>query len=217
VSQRGGPVILWMVALALATEPAVEQPMALVEGLTARIEDVEGRSLEERMIEHNQARIRQRRQGFTALVAWSGASIVSGAIGWPLSKGEWGWFHQMNLAWGLVNTAIGVPALVGALREQPGDYDLAGTIRIDRQFQTVMVFNAGLDVAYITAGVFMLERGLRDESDLLTGWGASFVVQGLWLLLFDATMAALNGRRGARFIAAPQVGRAFGITLAASW
>lgn len=205
-----------MVALALAGEP-VEAPEAGAQATGAEVGVTDSRALQEIIEAHNALRIRQRRQGFTALVAWSGASIVSGAIGWPTSQREWAWFHQMNLAWGVVNAAIGIPAVVGAFREQPGQFDLAGSIAADRRFQTVMVLNAGLDVAYITAGVFMLERGLLDDSDLLIGWGASFIVQGTWLLLFDASMAAVNGRRGAKFVALPQVGDVFGVTVAGTW
>ena len=56
------------------------------------------------------------------------------------------------------------------------------------------MLNLGLDVAYLTAGALIWERGATDSSPLLEGYGWSLVMQGGVLLIFDAVMYALDSQ-----------------------
>jgi hypothetical protein len=62
----------------------------------------------------------------------------------------------------------------------------------------VLLFNAGLDVAYIVGGAYLRERGRSrpDKADQLRGYGKSIMVQGGFLLAFDLVNYVIFKRRG---------------------
>jgi hypothetical protein len=45
-----------------------------------------------------------------------------------------------------------------------------------------------LDIAYIAGGLYLKERGLRIDKDKFVGFGKSIILQGAFLLTFDAVM-----------------------------
>ena len=80
----------------------------------------------------------------------------------------------MSGAWALVNAGI---AYAGLLGPEPDGGSLRNTLLI----------NAGLDVAYVLGGVYMLSR--PEETWRGAGWG--IIVQGAFLLAFDLLHAYL--------------------------
>ena len=146
----------------------------------------------------------------TVLGGWAVANIVSGLAGMaitdePARRGFW----EMNAMWNTVNLAIAAWGLYDLSRSadtEPANaasnaiadgMDIASYREESHSLQKVLLFNAGLNVAYMAVGGWMWDRGNRGDgipavnisSDRLTGWGQSLVMQGAFLLAFDVTMA----------------------------
>lgn len=115
------------------------------------------------------------RQISTRLLLWSLPWAGAGIIGlWASQddgqKGFWG----MSGAWGVINSGIALAGLLGA---EP----LLGDLK------TVLLVNAGLDVAYILGGIYLLTR----PEATWRGSGMAVIVQGGFLLAFDLIHALL--------------------------
>jgi len=115
------------------------------------------------------------RQISTRLLLWSLPWAGAGIIGlWASSndgqKGFWG----MSGAWGVINSGIALAGLLGA---EP----LLGDLK------TVLLVNAGLDVAYMLGGIYLLTR----PEATWRGSGVAVMIQGGFLLAFDLIHALL--------------------------
>ena len=115
------------------------------------------------------------RQISTRLLLWSLPWAGAGIIGlWASSddgqKGFWG----MSGAWGVINSGIALAGLLGA---EP----LLGDLK------TVLLVNAGLDVAYMLGGIYLLTR----PEATWRGSGVAVLIQGGFLLAFDLIHALL--------------------------
>jgi hypothetical protein len=109
------------------------------------------------------------------LLAWSLPWMGAGVVGlWASSDDRSRGFWGMSGAWALVNAGI---AYAGLLGPEPDGGSLRNTLLI----------NAGLDVAYVLGGVYMLSR--PEETWRGAGWG--IIIQGAFLLAFDLLHAYL--------------------------
>jgi hypothetical protein len=111
----------------------------------------------------------------TRLLLWSIPWMGAGLLGLTLTndeqaRGFWG----MSGAWAFINSAI---AMFGLLTPEPE----LGNLR------TILYVNAGLDVLYVAAGIFMLTRDQAYWKG--AGWGV--IVQGGFLLIFDLVHALI--------------------------
>ena len=164
------PGALWMtlimVPVAAATKPVTAPSPAL--------------------IDYNRQRLQRGTNAMTALTIWSGANIIAGAIGWPLADGDrWTAFHASNLSWGVVNLAIALPSLIRHVEADPAELGLAGTLKAEHGLETALLFNLGLDVAYVASGALLWERGDSGNKPVLSGVGQSMIGQGAFLFAFD--------------------------------
>lgn len=131
----------------------------------------------------------------TVLGGWSVVNIGTGLILQANETGEDRYFHQMNAIWNGVNLLIAGIGYIGANRADPNSYTLAQTVNDYHKTQKILIFNAGLDLAYVTAGFYLIElsksRGTITAQNKAKGWGKSIVLQGGFLFLFDMTTAFL--------------------------
>jgi len=106
----------------------------------------------------------------------------------------------MNALWNTVNLGIAGLGLAGSLRAVPGQ-DLYESIDAQYGLEKALLFNAGLDIAYIMTGLYLaqLSRSAGDQSERLQGYGESLILQGGFLLGFDLVVY-LAQRRGRRLI-----------------
>ena len=130
--------------------------------------------------------------GLWSLGAWGAANTVAGVVGHFTSEGEWQAFHQMNGLWGVVNLSIAAPALIVRARRDPVRPDLSRSLRSANGHEKAFLLNLGLDVAYLTAGGWLWERGLREADPRQTGFGWSIMLQGGSLLAYDVVMYVLE-------------------------
>ena len=138
------------------------------------------------------------RNGMIALGSWGAGNIIAGTAGMlTTERGSMMFnFHLMNTAWNAVNIGIAIPGYLGARKRLKKQYDIPGSYKLQRQQETVYLINAGLDVLYIGSGVFLQEYGNRFSNNRVRnsfqGMGYSLIMQGGFLLIFDAVMFGVH-------------------------
>lgn len=145
--------------------------------------------------EFNQTRLDYNRNGMLILGSWAVGNMVWGGIGASQSTGETKAFHQMNLYWNSVNLLIAGFGYWQATKESPGA-DFWATMEAQQGIEKVLLVNAALDVAYMAGGLYLKERGLRTDNSKLVGFGKSVILQGAFLMAFDAVMYSFHHAHG---------------------
>jgi hypothetical protein len=133
-----------------------------------------------------QARIQ--RLGMLTLGGWAATNIAAGTALYFADEPRRD-FHQMNVLWNSVNLGLAIPGYLSAL-EPARPETISEAIESQHNFEKVLLFNAGLDVAYMIAGVYMRELGRRPDTPdpRLEGWGGSIILQGAFLFAFDLVL-----------------------------
>ena len=144
----------------------------------------------------NEERINMTKNGMLVLGAWGTANLISGSIGMARSSGETKYFHQMNLIWGAVNLSIALPSYL-QIKKEASNLSIAETFKQQSHIEKLFLFNAGLDLVYISGGFYCLAKGENDSrQNLYRGYGKSLLIQGGGLLLFDAVMYFSHNHHG---------------------
>ncbi len=139
----------------------------------------------------NTERLQVNKVGMVVLGSWAlGNMATSGVLLNNPSSNEQAHFYRMNIFWNVVNLALAVPGLRYSMITDPSTLSLAETVAEYSSMKRIVLMNAALDVAYITGGVLMKEMAKTRESkrDILRGYGKSLVLQGGFLLVFDAVL-----------------------------
>ena len=137
----------------------------------------------------NMVRIHTTQTGMEVLGSWGIANTAAGAIGWASSNGGSNkYFYQMTTIWGVVNFGIAALGYFGTQKDKGKTLNAAETLQAQKAIERTFLINGGLDLVYIGAGVYIKHRGNERTSDQLKGYGSSVIMQGVFLLLFDATM-----------------------------
>lgn len=137
-----------------------------------------------------QDRAQVNRTGMQVLLGWSALNMAGGTVGYFQTSGKNRYFHQMNAIWNVVNAGIAVSALSGMGADSLASLPMA--YKEGLTMEKVLLANAGLDVAYIATGGYMMERGMRKDQVRFRGYGQSLLIQGGFLLAFDTVLFILN-------------------------
>ncbi len=121
----------------------------------------------------------------TILLAWSGANLVQGSISAGNLQGSPHYFHQMNAYFNIVNLAIAGYGLYEVRRQMNKKLSLYQHLKQQQKIESLLLFNSGLDLTYITTGLYLRERGTNKLNDQTKGYGGSLMLQGSFLLVFD--------------------------------
>jgi hypothetical protein len=121
----------------------------------------------------------------TILLAWSAANIVQGSISAGNLVGTPHYFHQMNVYFNIVNLAIAGYGLFEVRKQMNKKLSLYQNLRQQQKVESLLLLNSGLDLAYITTGLYLRERGTNHLNDQTKGYGGSLILQGSFLLAFD--------------------------------
>ena len=121
----------------------------------------------------------------TVLLAWSGANIVQGSISSGNLTGSQHYFHQMNAYFNIVNLAIAGYGLLEVRKQMNKKLSIYENLRQQQKVESLLLLNSGLDLAYITTGLYLRERGINHLNDQTKGYGGSLMLQGGFLLAFD--------------------------------
>lgn len=130
-------------------------------------------------------RIKLVQNNMYVLGAWASANIIQGTISASNTQGSEKAFHQMNAYWNTVNFAIAGVGLLGIRKQLNKQYGLASNLKEQQKLEKILLLNSGLDLAYITAGLYLKERGSRLNNPRNEGFGNSLIIQGAFLLVFD--------------------------------
>jgi len=135
----------------------------------------------------NELRLDHNKRAMWVLGGWAAANMLIGGVGMFNSQGSNRAFHQMNLGWNAVNLGLAASGLWTAHHTDPGNFDLWQTLLAQQKLQKILLFNAGLDVGYMAAGFWMLERAKNDQkkAERWRGFGRSIILQGAFLFVFD--------------------------------
>ena len=137
-----------------------------------------------------QDRARVNKTGMQVLLGWSALNMAGGTVGYFQTSGKNRYFHQMNAIWNVVNAGIAVSALSGMGADSLASLPMA--YKEGLTMEKVLLANAGLDVAYIATGGYMMERGMRKDQVRFRGYGQSLLIQGGFLLALDTVLFILN-------------------------
>ncbi len=126
------------------------------------------------------------------------ANIAVSGIALGSASGETKYIHQMNLYWNLVNLGIAGVGLLGLRKQNPQSETLADAVRQHESMKRTLAFNAGLDVAYMVGGLYLVNYGNDhpDQQDKFRGYGKAVIAQGGFLLVFDAVNYLIFARQG---------------------
>jgi hypothetical protein len=130
--------------------------------------------------------------GLYILGSWALLNIGTGAAGWYHYQGEKQYFHQMNLFWNTINLAI---AAGGIFSNNNIDLSLLNDQQMmakHLQTENIFLINAGLDLLYMAAGYGMIHQASKypKQYERLRGYGKSVILQGAFLMVFDAAAFA---------------------------
>lgn len=142
------------------------------------------------LAQFNKERLQVNKVGMIVLTSWAVGNIGVNGFLTRNSSGSDGHFYRMNIYWNLVNLALAVPGLRYSLLTDPTSLDLAATVKDYHQMGKIVLVNAALDVAYVTGGFLMKELAKNNEKrrNILDGYGRSLILQGGFLLVFDAIL-----------------------------
>ena len=146
-----------------------------------------------------QSRTLMKQNNYYILGAWAGANIIQGTISASNTKGSEHYLHQMNAYWNTVNLAVAGIGLLGIRKQLNRHYTLIDNVNAQQRTEKLLLLNGGLDIAYITTGLYMKERGNRLGNEKTEGYGGSLLLQGGFLLVFDV-IQYFNHRRNGRLL-----------------
>jgi len=134
--------------------------------------------------------------GMSVLGSWSVANFAVGLIGQSNSSGQNKYFYQMDAIWSVFNLGAAIPGYISAVKNINKPRTAAEALKEQKKIETIFLVNGGLDVAYIGTGIYLNHRGDIQNSDKLRGYGEGVITQGVFLLLFDATMYSTERHNG---------------------
>lgn len=136
------------------------------------------------------------RQGMLVLGGWAAGNLaISGIALGSGSKGTARSFHQMNLGWNAVNLAIAGFGYY-SLGSESAELSLAQSLQEQESMKRILLFNAGLDVAYMAGGAYLLERAktsAKPQRD--RGFGRAVIMNGAFLMAYDLVMYFVHQQR----------------------
>jgi hypothetical protein len=132
------------------------------------------------------------------LGSWAIGNIIIGTYGTSTATGQVKYFHQFNALWNTVNLGIAGFALLSMSGQDPSSMTALQVLNDHTSFQSFLLLNAGLDVAYVSFGLYLRERSKSSSNaDRLHGYGNSLLLQGGFLLAFDLILYFVNDHTAA--------------------
>ncbi len=134
-----------------------------------------------------------RQTGMLVLGSWAAANIAGGLVLRVNTEGTTRYFHEMNAIWNTVNLGIATLGYFAAAKLNT-DMSALELLKEQGKMDKILLFNAGLDLAYIAGGFWLQERSRNtaNNPERLMGYGRSVVLQGAFLFAFDITMVLLH-------------------------
>jgi hypothetical protein len=130
------------------------------------------------------------------LASWAGVNIIQSAIGTTNATGSSEHFFRMNIYWNVVNAGVAAAGLYGVKKKIAKQISLTEIYTEQQKLEKILLFNTGLDVGYVFAGLYLNEKGKRTNNLQSQGFGNSLLLQGSFLLVFDVIQYFLYRQQG---------------------
>ena len=135
-------------------------------------------------------------RGLAVLTTWALANLLISGYLLPRTDRRLPafYFHGMNAVWGSINAGLAAWGVLHLQRHAPAGLTLATALTEQFGLEKTFLFNAGLDVAYVLAGCWLVARAAvpgAAQPQRLLGFGQALWVQGGFLLAFDGLMWAV--------------------------
>lgn len=133
---------------------------------------------------------RTTKTGMLTLGSWAVGNFVVSGLSLNQPKDDRYYFHQMNVLWNTVNVTLAGLGYWQATRLDTKNASLTEAVKSHHRLRRMLLFNAGLDLAYGVGGFYLLERAKNDQDQAARwrGYGRSLLLQGGFLLAFDAVL-----------------------------
>lgn len=153
-------------------------------------------------VDFNQERLDLTKNGMLVLGSWAAINLISSPILAHHSTGSTKYFHQMNGGWNLFNIAIAGVGYYQATKLGQCDLSLANSLLEQQKIEKLLLFNAGLDVAYVATGLYLIQKAKNstNNQDRFKGFGQSLILQGAWLFVFDVGFYWVQHHHGSKLI-----------------
>jgi len=149
------------------------------------------------LVNFEKERVQYSKNAMIGLAGWSVANIVGSGIATNTRNKEMRYFHQMNVMWGGINLAIAGLGYWGAGREKIDNPTLEAVLKHQNKIEKTYLINAGLDIVYVGSGLLMNKTSNNQKNpEKFKGYGNSIMVQGGFLLLYDAIMYSIHRKHG---------------------
>ncbi|WPP53135.1 DUF6992 family protein [Catalinimonas niigatensis] len=128
--------------------------------------------------------------GMITLGSWAIGNIAVNGLLMSRASGSTYYFYQMNALWNVVNLGLAGFGYYNSLQMNPETVSLANSVDEFYGLQKTLLFNAGLDVAYLAGGFYLIEKAKNSERnrERFMGYGRSIILQGAFLLAFDSIL-----------------------------
>jgi hypothetical protein len=166
---------------------------------------------------HWNAFLKKEQTGMVVLGSWALLNIGTGLALRGRYDDDRRHFHTMNAGWNAVNLGL---AGFGYFRSRRfSNKEVSGLEFSSHYLKTrqTLLFNAGLDLAYMGAGWAIMERSRNDTEKALQwrGFGQSLLLQGAFLFVFDLALYQWLGSERIQF--APVFAGTNTMALSAVW
>ena len=142
------------------------------------------------------------RQAMVVLGSWSVANIASGFLIAGTTQGQDKYVWRMNAYWNIFNLGIAGLGYHSLIKTAGRKWSLAENNTSQQAIEKLYLFNAGLDLVYITGGLYLRENGKNqsrpDKKAQLSGYGTAVILQGTFLLAMDAVLFSLHHKNTTR-------------------
>ena len=131
------------------------------------------------------------------LGTWASLSLIGSGVGLAnTNNDEHRSFHQMNIIWNTVNLGLAIPGYIKA-RRSSSELSLFETFSQQQKTEIGFIFNAGLDLVYMSSGLIFKSEGKtnQDKSMMYNGFGNSLIIQGGFLFVFDLIAFGIHRSR----------------------
>ncbi len=135
-------------------------------------------------------RLSTERNAMLILLTWGGLNMAGGGL-LAATSAKHRDFGLMSAGWGLVNAGIAGYALLSASAPDPS-VSFQDVLSAEQLFNRILAVNTGLNVAYIGVGWSMNYMGGKSRT---RDFGSAIVVQGIFLLIFDAILLYDSSQR----------------------
>ena len=128
------------------------------------------------------------RKHIAVLGFWAVLNVLIGLPAIFLWDGAIQYFFMMNITWGLINYGVTYWIYDHSIYRKFTKGDSFERFEAQRHVEKFMLFNLGLDIAYVCAGLYLKSLAYTCDGafpDLWTGFGWSVLFQGAYLFVQD--------------------------------